>query len=167
MAANITVIKLDHWDTDYSRPFYEMLCAYLMEDFGLRPGKEHLEQLYENIRTELDLSHIFVHLLLAWQLPVGFCISLLDTEDRPLCIRPGYGFIRDYYIRPSFRRQALGTAFFHQLCEYYRSLHAKGIYLLSSPDTFPFWTSLGFCCTDALHGGENECCVSLDFNPSL
>jgi GNAT superfamily N-acetyltransferase len=76
---------------------------------------------------------------------IGFVLAQIDTPDNPMCKREGWGFIREFYINPSFRRKGYAK----QMCEFIEKIIRKNgssdIYLTSDAKTgVPFWEAMGY-----------------------
>lgn len=79
---------------------------------------------------------------------IGFSLAQIDTLDNPMCKRIGWGFIREFYIIPSCRR----NGFAKQMCNFTENLIAKNgvnnIYLTADANIgIPFWEAMGYSFT--------------------
>ncbi len=77
--------------------------------------------------------------------PIGFLYGKVDHEDHRGFIKPGYGFIMEFYITPEYRRRGIGKQMCLRIEEYFRKDKASRVYLTSDPVTgIPFWISMGY-----------------------
>ena len=77
--------------------------------------------------------------------PIGFVYGKVDHEDHRGFIKPGYGFIMEFYVIPEFRRQGVGKQMCLRIEEYFRNDKVPRVYLTSDPVTgIPFWLSMGY-----------------------
>lgn len=142
----------------YTNAFRQQLCALLVAYFpqvGADIPEEIIRgKLLELFDRQLSQGLISIALLSEEDCPVGFSIYQLDQPESDWCKRPGWGFIREFYISPTHRRRGYGKALAtyteNQLC----MQGAKKLYL-TSDDAIPFWQSCGWQltkeeCTNAL-----------------
>ena len=79
---------------------------------------------------------------------IGFLYGKVDHEDHKGYIRPGWGYIMEFYIRPEYRRKRLGSQMFNKLESLFRQDGVAFMYLTADPVTGkPFWEAMGFTCT--------------------
>lgn len=76
---------------------------------------------------------------------VGFWYGKVDHPEHKGFIKPGYGYIMEFYVIPAYRRQGYGTAMFRRLHGLFASHGVKRLYLTADPVTGkPFWEWIGF-----------------------
>ena len=76
---------------------------------------------------------------------IGFIYAKVDHEDHLGFIKPGYGFIMEFYVIPQYRRKGYGTLMFQHIQEMFKRHGVKRMYLTADPVTGePFWEALGF-----------------------
>ena len=79
---------------------------------------------------------------------VGFLYGKIDHEDHKGFIKPGYGYIMEFYVKPEYRRSGFGKQMFHRLELLFRQDGADRMYLTADPVTGrPFWEAMGFVST--------------------
>lgn len=77
--------------------------------------------------------------------PIGFLYGKIDHVDHKGYIKPGYGYIMEFYVKPDQRRRGYGQRMFHRLENLFRMDGAERMYLTADPITGkPFWEALGF-----------------------
>lgn len=91
------------------------------------PNDRHLELCYEGDNL------------------IGFLYGKVDHEGHKGFIKPGYGYIMEFYVKPEFRRKGYGTAMFEHLEDLFANHGTRSMYLTADPVTGePFWESMGF-----------------------
>ncbi|MBO5323060.1 MAG: GNAT family N-acetyltransferase [Oscillospiraceae bacterium] len=137
--------------TEYSQlkhpQFTDMLVAYFAEMKSDMPEHIIRGKLLNLIHSEQAQSIIHIGLYLDNDKPIGFTIYQIDTPESDWCKRPGWGFIREFYISPEYRLMGYGR----QLASYsetkLRGLGATQIYLTAMV-SIRFWEHCGFINTN-------------------
>ena len=79
---------------------------------------------------------------------IGFLYGKVDHEDHKGFIKPGYGYIMEFYVRPQYRRKGYGKKMFLHMEHLFRQDGAKRMYLTADPVSGkPFWEAMGFANT--------------------
>lgn len=79
---------------------------------------------------------------------IGFLYGKVDHEDHLGFIKPGYGYVMEFYVRPAFRRKGYGTAMFLRLESLFAQDGVRRMYLNAEPATGEaFWPAMGFVLT--------------------
>lgn len=79
---------------------------------------------------------------------IGFLYGKVDHPDHRGFIKPGYGYVMEFYVRPEFRRQGYATAMNQRMEELFRADGATKTYLTAAPRTgVPFWLAVGYHAT--------------------
>ena len=79
---------------------------------------------------------------------IGFLYGKVDHEDHKGFIKPGYGYIMEFYVRPQYRRKGYGKKMFQHMEHLFRQDGAKRMYLTADPVSGkPFWEAMGFANT--------------------
>ena len=79
---------------------------------------------------------------------IGFLYGKVDHEDHKGFIKPGYGYIMEFYVRPQYRRKGYGKKMFLHMEHLFRKDGAKRMYLTADPVSGkPFWEATGFANT--------------------
>lgn len=87
--------------------------------------------------------------------PMGFSIYQIDSPKSDWCKRIGWGSIREFYIRPTFRGHGLGTQLAAWTDRELRKMGAQHIYL-TADDAIPFWQHCGYSKTYELCSNQLE-----------
>jgi GNAT superfamily N-acetyltransferase len=91
------------------------------------PNDRHLELCYEDDNL------------------IGFHYGKVDHEGHKGFIKPGYGYIMEFYVVPQYRRKGYGSLMFKRLESLFQGHNVKRMYLTADKVTGePFWKSLGF-----------------------
>ncbi len=76
---------------------------------------------------------------------IGFLYGKIDQPEHKGFIKPNYGYIMEFYVKPQYRRQGYGKEMFLRLERLFAQDGAKQMYLTADPVTGkPFWESMGF-----------------------
>lgn len=126
------------------RPWLEEpMVAYMTElDTGI-PESIIRTRIFDLIHSLLDREIIHIDLLHAEGTLAGFSVYQIDTPESDWCKRPGWGFIREFFISQEFRRHGAGQALAAHTEAQLRSLGAEGLYLTST-GAVPFWQRCGW-----------------------
>lgn len=136
-------------------PLLEMLSAYFPEVDSDIPEDILRGKLISLIQSQHDRGILQIRLAFEAELAVGFSIFQIDTPESDWCKRPGWGFIREFYIRPSFRKRGFGHALARDTEQSLRRMGARQMYLTSGKG-ISFWKSCGWqetgeVCTNQLN----------------
>lgn len=147
------MITIQKYQPSMKTTLSDMMVPYMAElECGV---PEHIirGKLADFIETQCESGCI--HILLAWdgENPAGFSVYQIDMPESDWCKRPGWGFIREFYIKPEYRTKGLGTHLAACTEEALKKLGAEKLYLTSGPAA-AFWEKCGwkntgeFCSND-------------------
>jgi len=122
----------------------EMMASYFPEvDAGI-PEEIIRGKLFELIQGqhEAGIVHIFVGFSGAEA--IGFSFFQIDNPKSDWCKRPGWGLIREFYIRPEFRRKGRGRQLESQTVKTLQKMGAEQLYLTADSKAIPFWVYCGW-----------------------
>ena len=127
------------------RSFEEMLVAYFVHDLNSDIPEEIVRgKLMDLITGQLQDGTYHLAIALEAEGPMGFSIYQIDTPGSDWCKRPGWGFIREFYIKKEYRKQGFGRTLAEFTEAELRSLGAERLYLTADPAVIPFWESCGW-----------------------
>lgn len=86
----------------------------------------------------IDIFGVFHHHIL-----IGFIQIQIDKPESDWCERVGWGFIRELYIHPKYRRKQFGKQLVQYVEEYLTHKGVPAIYLTADKD-FTFWKKMGY-----------------------
>ena len=76
---------------------------------------------------------------------IGFLYGKIDQEGDSGFIKPGYGYVMEFYVKPAYRKNGYGTRMWKRLEALFLSHGAVRAYLTADPVTGrPFWEAMGF-----------------------
>ncbi len=76
---------------------------------------------------------------------IGFLYGKIDHADHRGYIKPGYGYVMGFYVKPQYRRKGYGKRMLAHLEQLFALNGAERMYLTADPVTGkPFWEALGF-----------------------
>ncbi len=143
--------QVDPRNADRCRLFHDLMIEYDAELGGMDniPGIPDIKAFEEKwIRSIIDKqgpSDRHLELCFAGEDPVGFLYGKLDHPEHRGYIRPGWGYVMEFYVRPSFRRRGLGTEMYARLERLLRADGAQNLYLTAdTPAAALFWQAMGF-----------------------
>ena len=89
--------------------------------------------------------------------PVGFCYAKIDRIDDKGDVRPGWGYIMEFFIRSTFRRKGLGKELAVSCEQFFKNNDVKNIWLTADDITgVPFWKALGYHDTGEISKENNQ-----------
>ena len=115
----------EHSDRPLPEEFQEKWIGSIIAMQG--PSDRHLELCYAD------------------EVLIGFLYGKIDHQDHKGFIKPGFGYIMEFFVRPEYRRKGYGKRMFRRLESLFRSDGATRMYL--TPDAVtgvPFWIAMGF-----------------------
>lgn len=87
---------------------------------------------------------------------VGFLYGKRDHKEHRGYVRPGWGYIMEFYVLPKYRRNGYGKLMYTRLESLFKKDGVKRMYLTSDPVTGqPFWEAMGFINTGEI-SSENH-----------
>ena len=116
--------------------FRSQFLSYFLEDLKipLTPRQVN-EKICIFLLRQVEKGIVFLDLLYRDETPIGFCLYQIDKKESDWCKREGWGFIREFYIEQSERRQSCGT----YLCRAVeKRLYEMGQTIFILPQTAPF-----------------------------
>ena len=147
------MITIQKYQPSAKATLSDMMVPYMAELDCDVPEHIIRGKLADFIETQCESGHI--HIGLAWdgQDPAGFAVFQIDKPESDWCKRPGWGFIREFYIKPEYRAKGLGAHLATYTEEALKKLGAEKLYLTSGPAA-GFWEKCGwkdtgeFCSND-------------------
>jgi GNAT superfamily N-acetyltransferase len=83
---------------------------------------------------------------------IGFLYGKVDHENHNGFIKPGWGYVMEFYVRPENRRKGYGRAMAGRLERHFAADGATKMYLNADAVTgVPFWSAMGFTETDEMN----------------
>lgn len=141
-------IPLNKDDDKQCRSFEEMMDAYTLEldeHLGKNTPREVIGRWVKSIIEKQGAADR--HLELCWEEnePVGFLFGKVDHPEHRGYIRPGWGYVMEFYVRPEYRRRGYGQTMCGHLEKLFRRDGVRDVYLTADPVTGkPFWLAMGY-----------------------
>lgn len=145
---NIYFVQISKKNNEHLKLLTSLMVSYIEEtDMHLgriTPYNVILKVVHEMIELQGDSDR---HLELCYDNKnlIGFLYCKTDRKHHKGFIKPGYGYIMEFYVKPEYRRLGFGTAMFEHI-EFLFALHeVKNMWLTADPVTgIPFWKTIGF-----------------------
>ncbi len=126
------------------RGFEEMLVEYFLVDLqGDIPEDIIRNKLLDHILHYVENHIVYLAVAGTADNPIGFSIYQIDNPKSDWCKKPGWGFIREFYIRREYRGCGNGKLLAAYTEQQLRILGASQLYL-TSDDAVSFWTHCGW-----------------------
>lgn len=148
MEKQIRYVQLVSDHAENCKVFESLMYEYIdeMNEHSKRPLPKEFQQRWINSIISMQ-GPMDRHLELCYvgEMPVGFLYGKIDYEDHKGFIKPGYGYIMEFYVKPEYRRKGYGKSMFERLERLFHTDGAKMMYLTADPVTGkPFWEAMGF-----------------------
>lgn len=139
-------VSLSDCDEKYVETFKAMLFDYFAETDELinrTTNEEFREQCFNCLLEIRGAADCHIEMCLVDGAAVGFFFGVIAKEDD--FIKNGCGYIREFYVRPEYRRRKYGKLMLRRLEELLLGDGADTIYLTAQPVTGkPFWEAMDF-----------------------
>ena len=88
---------------------------------------------------------------------IGFCYAKIDKEGDRGLIRPNWGYMMEFFIRPPYRRQGIGRKLV-DVCEaFFIHNGVEHVWLTADSVTgIPFWRASEYCESDEISVENNQ-----------
>ena len=126
-----------------------MMTAYMAELKSDIPEEIIRGRLSDYIDEMSEKGIIRIRIAFDGQLPIAFSVFQIDRQESDWCMRPGWGFIREYYVSPEYRKQGVGKILAEDTEYILQDLGAADLYLTST-GAVPFWQKCGWRLTAAV-----------------
>ena len=149
MEKQIKYIQLSADHAEDCKVFESLMNEYIdeMNAHSERPLPKEFQQKWINSIIAMQ-GPKDRHLELCYveeEVPIGFLYGKIDHEDHKGFIKPGYGYIMEFYVKPDHRRKGYGKRMFQRLERLFHLDGAEMMYLTADPVTGkPFWEAMGF-----------------------
>lgn len=148
MKERIRYVRLSAEHTENSQVFESMMYEYIdeMNEHSERPlPKEFQQKWIHSILAAQGATDRHLELCYVEEMPIGFLYGKIDHEDHRGFIKPGYGYILEFYVKPPHRRNGYGRMMLKHLEQLFTRDGAKMMYLTADPVTGkPFWEAMSF-----------------------
>ena len=148
MEKQINFVPVSAGHAENCRAFESLMYEYIDEinEHSERPLPKELRQKWINsIIAMQGPTDRHLELCYVKEMLIGFLYGKIDHEDHRGYIKPGYGYIMEFYVKPVHRRKGYGKMMFKRLERLFHIDGAEMMYLTADPVTgTPFWEAMGF-----------------------
>lgn len=104
-----------------------------------------LKKFIASIVSMAEDKDRFVELCYLGKDLIGFAYGKIDSDEHRGYVRPGWGYVMEFYVKPEFRRSGYGRKIYKHLENIFKSNGVSNIWLTADPVTGePFWKAVGF-----------------------
>ena len=122
-------------------PYYRELDR----NVGRETPEETLKRFIASIVSMSEDKDRFVELCYLGKDLIGFAYVKIDRERHRGYVRPGWGYVMEFYVKPEHRRNGYGKKIYKHLENILKSNGVSNIWLTADPVTGePFWSAIGF-----------------------
>ena len=151
MTEKIDYVQLYSCDQKRCAVFESLMADYVREldEHGHEPMPEgFLKKWVGSIISMQGPKDRHLELCYLGKEPIGFLYGKVDRDGHNGYIRPGWGYIMEFYVIPSRRRKGCGREMYKRLEKLFKDDGADKMYLTADPVTGkPFWEAMGFSAT--------------------
>ena len=144
----IDYLSLRKSDKEHCDVFASLMCEYIaeMNEHSHRPlPKEHWPKWIDSIVRSLGPKDRHLELCSVDGVWIGFLFGKVDHADHKGYVKPGYGYIMEFFVKPEYRRNGVGREMYFRLEALFRHDGVSKLYLTADPVTGkPFWEAMGF-----------------------
>lgn len=120
-------------------------CQELDRNVGRETPEETLKRFIASIVSMSEDKDRFVELCYLGENLIGFAYGKIDREGHRGYIRPGWGYVMEFYVKPEHRQNGYGREMYNYLENIFKSNGVSNIWLTADPITGePFWSAVGF-----------------------
>lgn len=148
MEKQIKYVQLSADNAENCKVYESLMYEYIdeMNEHSERPLPKEFQQKWINsIIAMQGPTDRHLELCYVGEMPIGFLYGKIDHEDHKGFIKPRYGYIMEFYVKPDYRRNGYGRMMFKRLEQLFHIDGAEMMYLTADPVTGKlFWESMGF-----------------------
>ena len=120
-------------------------CRELDSNVGRETPDATLKKFIASIVSMSEDKDRFVELCYLGEDLIGFAYGKIDREEHRGYVRPGWGYVMEFYVKPEYRRNGYGKEMYNHLENIFKSHGISNIWLTADPVTGePFWSAVGF-----------------------
>ena len=120
-------------------------CRELDKNVGRETSEATLKKFIASIVAMLEDKDRFVELCYLDEHLIGFAYGKIDREEHRGYVRPGWGYVMEFYVKPEYRRKGYGKEIYKHLENIFKSNGVSNVWLTADPITGePFWSTVGF-----------------------
>ena len=120
-------------------------CRELDKNVGRETSEATLKKFIASIVAMSEDNDRFVELCYLDEHLIGFAYGKIDREEHRGYVRPCWGYIMEFYVKPEYRRKGYGKEIYKHLENIFKSNGVSNVWLTADPITGePFWCTVGF-----------------------
>lgn len=120
-------------------------CRELDSNVGRETSEATLKNFIASIVSMSEDNDRFVELCYINDALIGFAYGKIDREEHRGYLRPGWGYVMEFYVKPEYRRKGYGKEIYKHLENIFKSNGVSNVWLTADPITGePFWSTVGF-----------------------
>jgi GNAT superfamily N-acetyltransferase len=148
----LTFLPIEKGNAAHRELFESLFMLYVTEQREHRTavGRDYLpleliDKWFDSILNMQGDSDRHLEVAFDGETPVGFLYGKVDHAEHRGFVKPGFGYIMEFYVAPEYRRRSVGTKLFRRIETLFASDGAEQMYLTADEITGePFWTAMGF-----------------------
>lgn len=120
-------------------------CRELDNNVGRETPDATLKKFIASIVSISEEKDRFAELCYLGEDLIGFAYGKIDREEHRGYVRPDWGYVMEFYVKPECRRNGYGREIYKYLENIFKSNGISNIWLTADPVTGePFWSAVGF-----------------------
>lgn len=135
------------YDKMYENDWRDVFSKYWKFVTNNKVTEEQIESCQNYILKQVFQNEVFMSLAIFDDKVIGFSIFQIDNGNSDWNKYTGYGFIREFYILPNYRKMGFGKELANFTIQHLFSVGAKNIYLDTHTSAKDFWIKCGFIST--------------------
>ncbi|MCL2531635.1 MAG: GNAT family N-acetyltransferase [Oscillospiraceae bacterium] len=116
-------------------------------ELGDPPPDDVLAKITRSMMERLGPCDRHLELVYAGRELAGFLQCKVDHADHAGFVKPGWGYVMEFYVVPEFRRMSYGRAMIARMEEHFVHHGVSRMWLTASADSHAFWRTAGFAPT--------------------
>ncbi len=120
-------------------------CRELDNNVGRETPEATLKKFIASIVDMSEDKDRFVELCYLDEHLIGFAYGKIDRKTHRGYVRPGWGYVMEFYVKPEYTRKGYGKEIYKHLENIFKSNGVSNVWLTADPVTGePFWSAVGF-----------------------
>ncbi len=120
-------------------------CHELDSNVGRETPETTLKKFIASIVSMSEDKDRFVEFCYLGEDLIGFAYGKIDREEHRGYVRPGWGYVMEFYVKSEYRRNGYGKEMYSHLENIFKSHGVNNIWLTADPVTGePFWSAVDF-----------------------
>lgn len=152
-------IVINKTNFSYCVMLNELMLEYISETdlhSGTSTPKEIIPKIIKSMIEKIDENR-FLQIVLVDGEPAGFCYAKIDRMGDKGDIRPGWGYIMEFFVRKPHRRRGIGRELVRHCENFFSVRKVKNVWLTADAVTgIPFWKAVGYSDTGEISKENNQ-----------